>query len=545
MKKRRPRDKEVTYWEPMADGVIGLLLCVLLILMLLILYLMRAKDYDYIGDSDDHGKENGGYGYTYEDTERADDYDGDGDGEYEYEHNGGGGGGGFPYEDPDPGKGEGDGSEKAAVLVQVVDGETQRTLKQPGIEFELYNSAMALQVLSTYYPVKIDYKKYETDKEGMFYLPEKIPLGTYYLNNLTQIDGYDLAGNWEFSPDRDYDWDEPYLVSVEVFPSKNVIRIQLKDNETGEKLTGAAFDIVAAENIVTKDGTTRYKMGEIADSVEVDAEGFAESKELYLGKYSIRQKTTPEYYSALLTDTPVTIKSKKTEPNPAVNELREQKTSVTISVVDALYDTQPVPGAVFEVVTGNGERVGSFESDGSGTVKLTNLKKATTYRVKQTTTAKNYKIDPQVYAFTVNDKGLVNQKETEQLTVKNSIIRASFSVRDRLLKKQISDINITLVDGSGKTVQSWNSSAVDNVIEGLVPGEYSLLLNGDQDNATNIIVADTIDLQAFSVEKWTMIDTGIVGIAAMITAAILAALAFLIKRNRNNKQMEERPADGE
>ena len=95
MKKPRKRDNEVSYWESMADGVIGLLLCILLILMLLILYLMRAKDDDFIGDSNQHGEENGGHGYTY-DWEHADTGD-DGDDEHDekYENSGGGGGGGY------------------------------------------------------------------------------------------------------------------------------------------------------------------------------------------------------------------------------------------------------------------------------------------------------------------------------------------------------------------------------------------------------------------------------------------------------------------
>ena len=45
-----------------------------------------------------------------------------------------GGGGGDnadeEFEDPDPGAGEGDGSDRAAVFVQVMDGETNRTIKK-------------------------------------------------------------------------------------------------------------------------------------------------------------------------------------------------------------------------------------------------------------------------------------------------------------------------------------------------------------------------------------------------------------------------------
>ena len=89
MKKPGKNENEISYWESLADGVIGLLLCVLLILMLLILYLMHAKEDDLIGEGD--GEENGGAGYTrdweystdgggWEDREGDEDGDDDEDG---------------------------------------------------------------------------------------------------------------------------------------------------------------------------------------------------------------------------------------------------------------------------------------------------------------------------------------------------------------------------------------------------------------------------------------------------------------------------------
>lgn len=538
MKKPGKRDNEVSYWESMADGVIGLLLCVLLILMILILYLMKATDNQ--GDYEENNYEAGGYGATHpHDYERADENGEDDEEDEDEEYHAGGGGGGYPYEDPDPGMGEGDGSDKAAVLVQVVDGETLRTIKKQGIQFELYNSASALQVLSTYYPVKTDYKKYETDKDGVFYLPEKIRIGTYYLHQLTGIDGYDLVGNWEFAPDQDYDWDEPFLVSVEVFPSKNIVRLKLTDADTGEPLTGASFEIVAAENIATKDGTTRYKQGDIADTIEVDEEGYAESKELYLGKYFIRQKTVPEYYSCILTNTSVVVKSKSEEATPALNELKEQKTAIHIKVVDALYDNQPVSDAVFDVTSGSGERVGTVTADTNGEALLTELKKGYTYHIKQTASAKNYKIDQTDYSFTVNDKGLVNGKEVESLVVLNGIVRASFSVRDKLFKGQLSDVNITLLNDQGAVVQNWNTSAVDNIIEGLAPGEYRIVINGDEANAHSIVVNDVVELQEFVFTKWTPLDIGSIVLASLVAAGLIAILIIVLRRRGRKKSSEE------
>ena len=525
----------------MADGVVGLLFCILLILMLLILYLMRAKDYDFYGDnigaydrpSEEEGA-GGGYGATYEREHAEPSGGGEGDDE-DYED---GGGGGYMYEDPDPGAGEGDGSDKAAVLVQVVDGETKRTIKKEGIKFELYNSESALQVLSTYYPTKVDYKRYETDQDGVFYLPEKIRLGTYYLHDLTPVEGYDAVGNWEFAPDRDYDWDDPYLVSVELYPARNIIRLQLNDADTGEKITGASFDIVAAENITTKDGTTRYKQGDIVDTVAVDDQGYGESKELYLGKYLIRQNTAPEYYSCLQTDTSVEVKSKASDATPALNELKERKTTILVTVTDALYENKTISGATFDVTTETGEKVGTYTSDESGQIALTDLIKGSTYHVKQTASVSKYKIDPSDHAFTVDSKGLINLKEAETLTVANGIVRTKFSVRDQIFKREIADVDVVLQDGAGKSIQSWTTSGADNVLEGLDPGEYRVVIDGNESKSRTINVEDTVDVQTYTFYRWTTVDIGIVFAAALAAIGLLAGAAFWL-RHRSNTKAEE------
>ena len=538
MKKSRKNENEITYWESMADGVIGLLLCVLLILLLLILYLIHITDEENNGYEQSGIHEGTTHEYSYEYADPDEGAGGGGEWDDDDDENGGGGGG-YPYEDPDPGKGEGDGSDKAAVFVQIVDGETQKIIKKRGVQFELYDTASILQVLSTYYPIKTDYKKYETNDEGVFYLPEKIRIGTYYLHDLTQIEGYDKVENWEVSPDQEYDWDEPYLVSVEFFPSKNIIRLQLKDIESGEPLTGASFEIIAAENITTKDGTVRYKQGAVADTIEVDENGYAESKELYLGKYTIRQSGVPEYYGRINENKTVQVKSKTAEATPPLNELKEQKTAIQIKVTDALYENSAIANAVFRVTTGSGEIVANLTTDENGSAELTNLKKGISYHIKQTASAKNYKIDTEDHVFTVSDSGYVNDRVTEELTVANSIIRAAFSVKDKIFGGQVSDINLALFDNSGKVIQRWNTSAVDNIIEGLEPGDYRIVMNGDESNAYPITIEDKVEVQTFTIDQWTRIDIAFIAAVIIVGAGVLALAAFIIRRRGRNAISEE------
>lgn len=58
-------------------------------------------------------------------------------------------------------------------------------------------------------------------------------------------------------------------------------------------LEGAEFNIIAAEDIVTAEGTKRASEGEIVDTLTTGDDGIATSGELYLGKYKVVEKTAP------------------------------------------------------------------------------------------------------------------------------------------------------------------------------------------------------------------------------------------------------------
>jgi uncharacterized surface anchored protein len=68
-------------------------------------------------------------------------------------------------------------------------------------------------------------------------------------------------------------------------------------------IAGATFDIIAAEDIITPDGTVRAAQGEVVDTIVTDADGFATSKELYLGNYYAVETAVP--YGFLLDETPL------------------------------------------------------------------------------------------------------------------------------------------------------------------------------------------------------------------------------------------------
>ena len=58
-------------------------------------------------------------------------------------------------------------------------------------------------------------------------------------------------------------------------------------------LSGAVFEIYADEDITTPDGTVRAKKDELVSTLKTNTKGTAISKQLYLGKYRVVEKTAP------------------------------------------------------------------------------------------------------------------------------------------------------------------------------------------------------------------------------------------------------------
>ena len=59
-------------------------------------------------------------------------------------------------------------------------------------------------------------------------------------------------------------------------------------------LAGAVYEISAAEDIITPDGTLRYAKGEVVDTVTTDENGLPRVRSFIIGKYTVVEITAPE-----------------------------------------------------------------------------------------------------------------------------------------------------------------------------------------------------------------------------------------------------------
>jgi hypothetical protein len=61
-------------------------------------------------------------------------------------------------------------------------------------------------------------------------------------------------------------------------------------------LGGAVFQVIAAEDITTADGTVRANAGDVVAEITTNENGYAETDLLYLGKYEVKEITAPSGY---------------------------------------------------------------------------------------------------------------------------------------------------------------------------------------------------------------------------------------------------------
>ena len=202
------------------------------------------------------------------------------------------------------------------LKVVKLDKETGKRIPYEGAAFEIYDSNNHRITMQYTYPQVTSIHTFYTNKEGYLITPERLPYGYYTLKEVQAPYGYVLD-----------DTPIPFVISQENASTDTgvtVVKVKAKDmaqkgviniTKTGEifssveenkgvytpkysvgNLKGAVFEVYAAEDITTLDGTVRYEQGTLVDTITTDDDGVAKSKELYLGKYTVIEKTAPNGY---------------------------------------------------------------------------------------------------------------------------------------------------------------------------------------------------------------------------------------------------------
>ena len=200
------------------------------------------------------------------------------------------------------------------IKVIKTDSTTGKVIPYAGAGFQIYDPNGNKVEMTYTYPEITTIDTFYTTEEGMLITPEKLPYGLgYTLVEVSAPYGYVLDSApvaFDVTEDNSTEENAVTIITVEKqnAPQMGTITIS-KSGEVFSSVTesdglyqpvyasaglaGAVYEITAAEDIITPDGTQRYSKGEVAATIETDSTGAATTEPLYLGSYEIREIKAP------------------------------------------------------------------------------------------------------------------------------------------------------------------------------------------------------------------------------------------------------------
>jgi len=351
------------------------------------------------------------------------------------------------------------------ALIEIVkkDAETGKIISAAGIGFKVRNTDTDEYIVQHInYPMPTDIDIYYTDVSGKLMMPEKLPYGNYEIIEQCTAYGYVLdSAPIAFKVDG-----SKTVVTVEKhnMPQKGIVNISKSGEvffsavESGgvyslvfadKNLAGATYEITAAEDIITPDGTLRYAKGTVVDTVTTDENGNAASKPLYLGKYTVRETKAP--YGMVLNGTPKTVELTYAGETVEVTETaaefynERQKAALSLAKILGKDDTFNIGnnGEILSVQFGLYTAEDLFAADGSfvpkdGLLEIANCDEngSITFKtdipvgaklyVKEIATDNHYILSDEKYPVTFDyagqDTALVEIKANGGEAIKNDIL---------------------------------------------------------------------------------------------------------------------------
>ena len=205
------------------------------------------------------------------------------------------------------------------IKVVKKDAETGKTIPYAGAGFQIYDPAGNKVSMTFTYPTPTTIDTFYTDANGCLVTPEKLEYGKGY--SLVEVQapyGYVLDSTpVSFDVTEENSTQEGGITLIKVDKPNMAQKGTISIEKTGEVfygvsvsgsedteviyqpiyeitgLSGAVYEIRAAEDIITPDGTVRFTKGEVVDTVTTGEDGLAKSRELYLGKYEVQEIKAP------------------------------------------------------------------------------------------------------------------------------------------------------------------------------------------------------------------------------------------------------------
>ena len=272
-----------------------------------------------------------------------------------------------------------------------------------------------------------------------------LPQGSYYWKETTTANGYALKTKTDVTVEADKT-SKTVVDNQRTSVDKGELVIY-KTDESGKKyLSGAKFEITAAEDIVVSGGITIRKKGDIIDTVTTDENGKAViTKDIYQGySYTVTEIEAPKGYS--LNSEPQTVKiATDTADFGTKVSVKNSPWTAPFIITKKNLGGELLPNCEFEILDENKRQIttGITDENGIATFSLGYGK----YFYHEIAAPEKYIIDDTLYPFEITEEGVSVYAEMTNYLKEGSIkvtktTTGNLNVKDiGFIVKGISDTN--------------------------------------------------------------------------------------------------------
>ena len=346
---------------------------------------------------------------------------------------------------------------RGKIQIKKVDAETKKAIPISGVCFQILDKKTG----------KVVIKDLKTDQSGLIQVEEMLPFGTYILEEITPPEGYQKGKAIEFTIDSK----ETITVKYENTPQKGKIKIKKKKTGSKTVLSDVVFTVIAKEDIVTGDGSIRFKKGEMVDTIITDQDGIGASKELYPGLYEIQEQKQKPGYSKNGKGKEIRIE-KNTQKEIELT-IENNPTAVKIKKVDEERKTA-LEGVVF-LFWREGEEKKKVVTDKNGEIYLEELVPGR-YYLEEQQPPKGYLLSEQRISFIVDQDGKIEGRSEWEYQISNKKMKPDIKVA-KLANKTT---GVTLEEGRYQGKKISGTYTANEIVE------YKILIT----NSGNTLVKD-------------------------------------------------------
>ena len=315
-----------------------------------------------------------------------------------------------------------------------------------------------------------------------------LPQGSYYWKETTTANGYALKTKTDVTVEADKT-SKTVVDNQRTSVDKGELVIY-KTDESGKKyLSGAKFEITAAEDIVVSGGITIRKKGDIIDTVTTDENGKAViTKDIYQGySYTVTEIEAPKGYS--LNSEPQTVKiATDTADFGSEVSVKNSPWTAPFIITKKNLGGELLPNCEFEILDENERQIttGITDENGIATFSLGYGK----YFYHEIATPEEYIIDDTLYPFEITEEGVSVYAEMTNYLKEGSIkvtksTTGNLNVKDiGFIVKGISDTNS---DIERELFTDENGEAL---FENLPIGKYTVTEDGSTVPAAYLVSDD-------------------------------------------------------